>query len=258
MSSWLSGIRAAVHPGCEAGAEPLHRADVPKAASRPLARRSCRTLGPRGESCSPRCAIFGASSCSLLEGRQCPAFGRCRTCRRLIGLSVRWRPAHGRWRKNGQANAFLASCRARDTSRSRSGWHLPGSNSARAVRPAAASGRPHRLARNAVPFVLGSGATPKCRAGKGCIGRPAKLTALRIAPVASSSCARVFAPQHCGPTRRSSGRSKSRFAPFGPPLISNVDMASFCQAQTASPLQRRSDRDPLPEGERDGALGCHP
>jgi hypothetical protein len=30
----------------ERGAEPLHRADVPKAASRPLARRSCRTLDP--------------------------------------------------------------------------------------------------------------------------------------------------------------------------------------------------------------------
>ena len=42
-----SGSRRGVQVGFRAaGAQPLHRADVPKAASRPLARRSCRTLGP--------------------------------------------------------------------------------------------------------------------------------------------------------------------------------------------------------------------
>ena len=121
---------------------------MPKAASRPSARRTCRTLGPRGESCSSRCAIFGAGSCSLREGRQCPVFGRHRTCCRLSGPSVRWRPAHGQGARERRAEDFVVSCCSRRTSTAA----MPRSPLAalvRAVRPMAASGRPHRLARKA-------------------------------------------------------------------------------------------------------------
>ena len=53
---------------CVEGAQPLHRADVPKAASRPLARRSCRTLGPANALASPlRCRPPASSRSARLH-----------------------------------------------------------------------------------------------------------------------------------------------------------------------------------------------
>ena len=43
------------------------------------------------------------------------------------------------------------------------------------------------------------------------------------------------------------------------PLMSNVDMASLCQEGAPNPLPSPDEMsNPLPDGERDGAFGCHP
>jgi G3E family GTPase len=38
----------------------------------------------------------------------------------------------------------------------------------------------------------------------------------------------------------------------------NADMASHCQEAERIPLQLQMSLIPLPDGERDGACGCHP
>lgn len=41
-------------------------------------------------------------------------------------------------------------------------------------------------------------------------------------------------------------------------LNSNADMTSRCQEGAPDPLQYRTERKKLPDGERGGAFGCHP
>ena len=49
-------------------------------------------------------------------------------------------------------------------------------------------------------------------------------------------CAQLSSPLGRGPTRRSSGRPKGRFAPFGPPLMSNVRALVSRETVVVEPL----------------------
>ena len=61
--------------------------------------------------------------------------------------------------------------------------------------------------------------------------------------------------QKCGLTRQSTGLAPAGFARRREPVIGNVDMAYFCQEATQIPLQSyRCQSNPLPDGERDGAI----
>ena len=188
---------------------------MPRAASRPLARRSCRTLGPvscaatRAALVKLRAASVRSSSAQNASKRPCKfhAISSATVARHeaFPRPPVRWRSAHRRC----FGSQLLRHGR-------------PERPSVSAGRLLAASRRSQSVSR------LGRVLSPSLRGLAG----PSKLTQwnarLRWPPSScncslqwpSASLLRIPACRHL--TTPSSGRSKGRFAPFAPPLISNV------------------------------------
>ena len=131
-------------------AQPLHRADVPKAASRPLARRSCQTLGPsevssvlRNEELRVLVLIASATSKSAVR-----AALRARNANRDSGARRAVRPsAASERRANLRAASHAAS------------GNTPARHAGLSVlrRPAAERAETRRKSRCTSAFALGNG-----------------------------------------------------------------------------------------------------